>query len=266
MSVPTPKVTTCKKKRKDKYGKIDTCGLVMQSGLCPERAEHIQPMVTGFCLHGAHEGERALGASGKQLKPCHFWMTCPCPCHVKFDAMYLAAGMIRDFRDISGYEPPKNTFVMPTLDEVVLMHAASREKAEAETLIIESPDPERIPSSIKRTFHETKTGRSARGELESWVKQVCDEFLLEGYDVVCSPAWVSEQIAEAQGVKQPSQGAVDAVFKRWEAIGFAVILRKPTRFARYTEEGVKLGLDAMKLKAKQAVKSLPPSALLARRK
>src|SRR5690606_9700674 len=262
MSSPTVKVAVCKKKVKDKYGFVNPCGERTKSGLCPRRSEHIMPFVTGFCSVGAHEGQKKLGVSGRQLKPCHFWMTCPCECHIEFDRMYQAAEMVRDYRDISGYEPPKNTFVMPSLDEIVLMRAAAREREKAEALIVESPDPERIPASIKRTFNETKTGRSARGELESWVKEICDEFLVEEYDEYCTPAWVSERVARAQGVKPPSQGAVDAVFKRWERLGFAVILRKPTRFSQYTPEGIKLGLDGIKLKAKQAARSAPPSAAL----
>jgi hypothetical protein len=262
----TSKIKVCKAQRKNKWGKLEVCGERIMEGLCPERNYHLRKFLTGFCAHGLHENEKVFGPSGRQLKPCSLWMVCPCECHVKFDQMYILAGMERDYRDISGYEPPKSPYVMPTLDEVVLMRAAAAEQAAAETLVIESPDPERVPPTIKRTFRETKSGRSARGELESWVKQICDEFLVEEYDVICSPAWVSEQIAEAQGVKPPSQGAVDAVFKRWERIGFAVIDRKPTRFSRYTEDGVKLGLEVLKLKAKNAAKQPASQMSLLRRK
>jgi hypothetical protein len=56
------------------------------------------------------------------------------------------------------------------------------------------------------------------------------------------------------------------VFKRWERIGFAVIDRKPTRFSRYTEDGVKLGLEVLKLKAKNAAKQPASQMSLLRRK
>lgn len=45
-------------------------------------------------------------------------------------------------------------------------------------------------------------------------------------------------------------GAIDAVLKRWERIGFAVTSRSPNRFVKYTEAGVKFGLEFMKAKAR----------------
>ena len=44
------------------------------------------------------------------------------------------------------------------------------------------------------------------------------------------------------------------MFDRWVKLGFAVIEKKPTRFVRYTDEGIKFGLDRMKERSKRKLK------------
>jgi hypothetical protein len=110
--------------------------------------------------------------------------------------------------------------------------------------------PEIVPATIVKNFAPTPTGRAGRGELESWVHEVTDIWAVEG-GRDCTPAYVSEEIARTKGVKAPSTGAVDAVFKRWFGYGFALIGSKPTRFLAYTPKGVELGLEVMKVQAKR---------------
>jgi hypothetical protein len=120
--------------------------------------------------------------------------------------------------------------------------------------MVESPAPDIVPPTVARSYAPTATGRAARGELEGWVKEVCDIWLIEGYQMLCTPAWISEEIASAQGIKAPSVGAISAVFERWVKLGFAVVQKKPTRFIAYTEEGKRVGLEGLKIRAKQQAK------------
>jgi hypothetical protein len=170
--------------------------------------------------------------------------------------MFEMTGTPRILIENPEYKPVKSPFWMPSLEDRVLMAAAAaavsfNSKEPSTPVTIESPAPGVVPGTVARSFAPTATGRAARGELESWVRAVTDEWLVENYDFPCTPAWIGEQIAQKQGiVKPPSSGAIDAVLNRWVEIGFAVKEKKPTRFLRYTEEGVEHGLEAMKLKAK----------------
>ncbi len=246
-----PKVIRkCKALVKDDNGRASECGTILK-GECPNRREHVWTLRTGFCGIGACEGAHIIGAGGKPLKTCEEWKYCPCECHRMYDQMFQMSEMSRVLVDNSGYSPEHSQFWMPSLEDRVALLASSRAVGPIAPVMLESPLPEAIPATLRRTFAPTPTGRSARGELESWVKDVCDEYLVENYRAPCTPAFVSEAIAKAQGLAPRSVGAIDAVFKRWEELGFALIGRKPTRFVAYSPDGVHLGLDAMKLRAKQ---------------
>lgn len=261
-SSPEPTVNAkakpCKAMVKDDTGKASECA-TMAYGECPNRRAHVQKLKTGFCAIGACEGERKLGATGAVLKPCADWRHCPCECHKKIDSLFSMMGMRREYKDMSGYVPPENTFKMPSLEERAAWMAAQKAGVQdVKEIIRESPLPDVIPATIVREFNPTPTGRAARGELEAWVREICDEFLVEKYGEFCTPALVAEMVGKAKGINPPSSGAVDAVFKRWEAIGFAEIARKPTRFIAYTADGAKHGLEALKLRARDAAKSRGP--------
>jgi hypothetical protein len=114
---------------------------------------------------------------------------------------------------------------------------------------------------VRPSFTPTPTGRAARGELEAWVKEQTDIWAVEEYTFPCTPQWVAEEIGYDKGITAPSVGAVDAVFKRWEALGFATIERKPTRFTKYTEDGLKLGLEGLKRRAKMQKKLQKAAAM-----
>lgn len=222
---------------------------------------------TGFCNDGQCEGTKPRSYSGIAMKTCprvilnatlardakgkvigRTDMVCTCQCHADMDRLFEMSGMERVIQENPEYHVPKRDYWMPSLEDRV----ASSMARHADTIRhVESPAPDVVPATIERVFAPTSSGRAGRGELELYVKQVCDIWAVEKDVPVCSPAYISEQVAKRQGwAKPPSQGAIDSVLKRWVGLGFAVVEKKPTRFVRYTEEGVKLGLDAMKVRAR----------------
>lgn len=213
---------------------------------------------TGFCTAGHHEGGRYPGPSGKFNKTCTFPDVCSCDdptCHRFFDKMFSEAGMPRQVVDNSGYESETHSFLapVPTVLAAPPILSNSRPVVDAQTL--ESVAPGRVPPVRRASYGPTSSGRAARGQLEAQVNTVCTTWVIEEEKVLCTPAYISEEIAKAEGIKAPSTGAIDAVFGRWERYGYAVIGRKPTRFLQFTEEGVEHGLEYLKDKSKRQDKS-----------
>lgn len=215
-----------------------------------------QGWITGFCGMGQHEGLKPRSYSGKPMKTCMRVVrnpyndrvaNCACKCHTDLDRMFEMMGMERYVEQNPEYSPEKPTYVMPTLEERV---ALSIERRAVPTVTIESPAPEHVPATVARVFTPTATGRAGRGELELWVKQACDAWVVVQPESQCTPQWISDSIARDQSIKAPSVGAINAVFERWTKLNFALIGRKPVRFVGYTDEGVKHGLDGLKLRAK----------------
>lgn len=227
------------------------CGQLIKMGTgdpCPNRFNHVLPMITGFCSSGWHEGDEATNYAGKPAPTCKFYLTCPCKCHVELDKMFNMAEKMRELVNRSEYVPDLGGFVIP---EWSAYHMSSSDNDTDTPPVLESPAPGIVPASLARDFGPTATGRAARGELESWVKSKCDEWKIEEYQFDCTPKWIAEEISTDLGIKAPSVGAISAVFERWEKLGFAKVGKKPTRFFDYTEDGIKLGLDKMKANAKR---------------
>lgn len=244
----------CKAKVKNEFGEQVPCGTRLK-GECRNRKNHVGKYKTGFCSNGFCEGKSVRSeATGRPMKHCTEWRTCGCTCHSDMDKLFIMTRKERTFRDMSGYEPEHNPYYMPSIEERAQMHASQRSGAK-EVEVIQSPRPELVPITIKREFNETATGRQGRGQLEYRVKEFCDEYLLTKDQTPATPKYVAETIAKKYNIPAPSQGAVDAVFKRWDALGFGMIAKRPTRFIGYTPMGVKMGLDAMKLAAKQKERS-----------
>lgn len=231
---------TCPARVRD-GGKMVPCDQQLTRGLCSNRGVHVNPIVTGFCNSEWHEGL-------KINKPtCKYWMTCPCDCHTKISAMYALTGDDRPMIDNSTYLPERASFVRVSLTEAATERAVTQTKGR----IIVSQAPGIVPDFLERDFAPTETGRAARGQLESWVRRVTDIWVTEMPEN-CTPKYVGQCIMDLEGLdKPPSQGAVDSVFRRWQQIGFAVIGERPTRFTRYTIEGIRDGLEAMKARAKK---------------
>lgn len=226
---------------------------------CPDRADHMMKYKTGFCGNGYCEGTAKKSASGKPAPTCKWWKTCPCKCHSMFDQMFTMSEMPRILVDNSAYSPEHGDFKIPSLEERMRLTVLSKPNRDDVPIIIESPLPDAVPVTIAHVFTPTATGRAARGELESWVKDACDVWLVEDtmtpmtdYHQPCTPPYLAKEIASTQGMREPSVGAIDAVLKRWVVLGFAVIAAKPTRFTEYTIEGIKSGLEGCKDKAKRS--------------
>lgn len=174
--------------------------------------------------------------------------------------MFAMADMERQVVDNSGYSPEHGGFWLPTLEERAQLAALSSSRSPVAPRIEESPAPDMVPATIVRAFVPTASGRAAPGELELWVKQQCDIWLVEQERFPCTPAYLAEAIGKDQGIKPPSVGAITAVFNRWEKLGFAVIASKPARFVKYTDDGVRLGLEGCKMRYKQKRKSAEAAA------
>lgn len=246
------KLKKCKAKVR-KAGKQVTCDTEYLGDTCPQKAKgyHLLPMKTGFCSNGWCEGTKAKDWRGNPVPTCDYIYTCPCKCHDELDKLFSMTGSERIVVDSSGYVSPPRTYWIPSDDPLPVLSSNGDTPA---PVVVESPAPDRVPATVARTFTPTPTGRAARGELELWVKQHCDMWLIDEPGEPCTPAYLSAEIARDQGISPPSVGAISAVFDRWVKLGFAVVEKKPTRFVRYTDEGVKLGLEQMKARAKRLAK------------
>lgn len=268
--VDEPKVRKCKASYKDSTGAMHTCNTTMPKGQpeCKNKARHLSQHPTGFCQAGFHEGTRTRDGAGKPAKVCVEWQFCPCDCHTQLDQLFEMSGQERTPQHNPEYTRPKNHFWMPTPEERAMMAASfnSGGAVERVVVVVESPVPDAIPATVRRDFVPTPTGRAGRGQLESWVKDACDEWMVEKPGFPCTPAWIAEWVQKNKGIGTQSQGAVNAVLERWVKLGFAIVEKKPTRFTGYTPDGVRLGLDVMKAMAKADSKRKPnPTAALNRR-
>lgn len=100
------------------------------------------------------------------------------------------------------------------------------------------------------------SNRRPRGWLVTDVKRICDEYVKGNVKVTdgkpLSPYRIAKLIQETEMLSEaPSSGAVAAVLKRWEAMGFAVMTKNPFGFKDYTEEGQRLGLEEMSRRARK---------------
>lgn len=247
------KLKTCKSKVR-RGSRIEPCnrdylpGTLNNPKQCPDKSKHMLPFLSGFCHSGWHEGTKALDGKGNPAPTCKLYMTCPCDCHTKLFRLFEITGKERILVDSSGYVRPPRNYWMPEDDPTPILSRGSDVVA---PVFIESPAPDRVPATLGRTFAPTPTGRAARGQLEAWVKTACDVWLVDEPGFPCTPVYLSEEISREEGIAKPSVGAISAVFERWVKIGFAEIEKKPTRFMRYTDEGIELGLEKLKERVKR---------------
>lgn len=245
----------CKRLVKDDGLNKVPCGRRISQGVCGNESKHISKHKTGFCAKGWCEGKKALTFRGDPAPTCKMWRQCGCSCHDDFDMLFQMSGKPREVVYVSDWKPDRSEFWMPSPEDRMALLASSNVPSVSAPVIIESPAPDVVPATLRRTYTATPTGRAARGQLESWVKDQCDIWLVEEEEFPCTPKFISEEIARTQAIPAPSVGAIGAVFDRWTAIGFAIIERKPVRFISYTPEGVRLGLDGCKDKAKREKKA-----------
>lgn len=259
---PAAKLKFCTSKIRD-VAEIKVCNFKLKThplggDYCPNNDNHLYPMLSGFCKAGWCEGTKARTAKGTSAPTCKFYTNCPCECHARLNRMFQIAGNERVLVNHSEWKPE---FIVKIPPATLAVEPPSIEPRPDTPPPPEEPVAAILPAAIERSFGPTPTGRTARGELESWVKEETDawaadveaakvhpEILIRN----CTPSFVAKEVGRSQGFAPPSEGAVNAVFMRWEKLGFAVIERKPTRFAGYTPDGVKFGLDTLKARAKRA--------------
>jgi len=252
---PAPAIVNCKKTMRDPVTGISKpCPGFMKGGECVVHKKirnHLNPYVSGFCGgKNQCEGMRPKSPTGKPMKTCHLWLTCPCDCHEFISMAFAKAGRERVTMDNPEYIVDHSHFILPTAAEVAAEKAAST----INPVTIIKSDDERLPDTVVRKFTASPTGRAAKGELELYVKQCCDEYFTapNRRELTCDVKHVQQWIKSRDlTAKEPSAGAVDAVFKRWDRLGFALIGKKPTRFVMYSDEGRSLGLEGLKAKEKR---------------
>lgn len=111
----------------------------------------------------------------------------------------------------------------------------------------------------------TKSGidRRPRGFLNTDLRLLCNKVVTgelaavnedgEPYRKI-TPAIARKLLTEFDGLDKedlPSTGAIAAVFKKWERIGYAVCDEAPYGFVDFTDEGRRLGFDELEKRWKQ---------------
>lgn len=213
--------------------------------------------MTGFCQSGFCEGTKPISPSGKPVKVCHFIDMCQCECHVKVSKMFEMAGAERIVMQNPDYVP-HDSGIYEFLESYQKMKAEELPTLVKKVAVQEKPVTTADGSIVTglarsgRTFEPTQRGRAA-GQLEDEIRGICNRFLQGEFpdEEMCTPKFIAYKIAEeTDSEKTPSIGAIGAAFDRWDKIGFALIKKNPVRFVSFTVDGMTLGLEALKLRAK----------------
>jgi hypothetical protein len=235
---------------------------------------------TGFCAtisvptqSQGHEGTSPTSHSGKPMRVCTDYLHCPCSCHYDIDKMYEMIGQERPLPEqspayISHVRAQVAEFDMPSWRDAA--YDAPLSSAGGTDTPPTDEDAPMVPSrpalaglstdpnhgTVAPRFVPTPTGRRARGQLEYDVLTVCDEYAHDVYDWDhCTPKLVAERIAIMnQEPELPSTGAINAVWDRWEKLGFAKQEKKPSRFIAFVMDGSPQTLEMLKRRAKGAKK------------
>lgn len=247
-------MTTATKPKKNKY----------KSGFCNDINK------TPQC-----EGTKPVTRDGTPMPVCLDWENCPCKCHELVTQMYEMAEMEREPAEQSAeylaLQHERSAQLTLMLDSVYALTVRSRALSSSDGPDVHpgdegpfngTPSAQDGPVSTlsalvpaRPVFTRTPTGRRARGQLEYDVLQVCREYAEGVWEwEACTPKAVAEQIGKMNSVEPPSTGAINAVWDRWEKIGFAEQAKKPSRFVKFTGENTDMALDRMKGATKRAKK------------
>lgn len=222
---------------------------------------------TGFCANKQCEGTKPKSHSGKPLKTCEFWETCPCSCHELITQMYQITGMDREPPEqseeyLAWVRAERAQFVMPSVWDTDPVDGLS--SFDGTDTLPDDEGPVAVPvragngasgAAPQPVFAPTPTGRRARGQLEYDVLTVCTDFAANVFDwEICTPKAVSEEIGKRYAIEPPSTGAVNAVWDRWEKLDFAVQDKKPSRFIKFTGEHTVQHLELIKARVKREKK------------
>ena len=242
--------TSCKADVKDDSGVVSKCGnfIPRNSSECRNRRKHLWKFKSGYCMIGWCEGSASQDSTGKYVRTCHLWQSCNCDCHVTIDKMFQIANAPRILFDNPKYIRPKSPFVLPgELSGDLFAIEDHHTDTPVKSLSAPMVGSVRLPG-----YSETASGNRARGQLESEVLRVCQQFTRGQIEVEdLTPKLIALEIDE---VEPPSVGAIGAVFDRWVKIGFANCETKPVRFISFTVDGLLHGLDAMKETARRKAK------------
>lgn len=209
--------------------------------------------MTGFCTDGNHEGTRNLSLKGSLMTACKGTYViqsreynCTCECHAVFRQIFELTGIrtsttpvvpVQDY-DLIGkaYAPSVPSMSTPTVTPTAgvvaptgLLGAANDDTAR----------PLLLPIRVAPTFEPTASGQRARGQLEAEVAHV----VWGWFGGSAEPAILPMLTGNAKGAikSQPpaSDGAIYAIFKRWEKAGWCILADKPFRMVSLTEMGVR---------------------------
>jgi hypothetical protein len=203
---------------------------------------------TGHCIAGNHFGTKNLSPGGALLPSCNSGGTCKCRCHpevqdeemLAFIASTLGDEAVAALPTAPALNGPTVPITLPEAVPVLVMPA----DADVPTA------PGLPPNHADDIPEQLESGRRARGSLDFEVKTACDKYLtVYGTGTNGLTPQVCAKMIDADS--PPSSGAVDAVWRRWVSLGFAVMGSKPVHFAGYTAEGVEKGLHRMKYEAKR---------------
>lgn len=214
--------------------------------------------VTGFCNIKCCEGTKPRSASGKPMKTCTLYPGCACQCHSNLTNMYESVGMERPLATTNPeYISYSRTYWMPedadTLPDPIISNSDDTPEGDTLTKAPRAAGPPRVGALTEGTkaYGATPSGRKGRGQLEDEVRWVCNKFMKAELEGLCTPQLIAETI---DADDPPALGGIHSVLNRWVEIGFAEIAVKPTRFTNYTVEGLTLGLETLKDRAKREKK------------
>lgn len=142
--------------------------------------------------------------------------------------------------DVVADDPENDGWEDPAPAEVIDPDSAAAGAAAAEQ---DAPDAPRLP----------------RGWLETRIEEILKGIAAGGIAVpdgqLLTPHFLAKKLAELDATKEPSTGAVSAVFDRWVKCGAAVMAEKPYRFDGFTHAATEQGIPALKAATKAAKKA-----------
>lgn len=227
------------------------CGTLYTGTDCPNKLTHVLKFASGFCQMGKHEGNKPRNLDGTPARTCKLFMSCGCKCHEQIDQMFKMAGMDRIFIENPEWKP---NFIPFNPDDYVSSKDSFSSGGVDGPDDMERPPAGRVDTPARTlTERRTDTGRAARGGLEAQVFQQVRKLVDAGFggDNLITPKILADMIREEYKIPTPSTGAINAVFERWNTLGFATTAKKPVRFVSFTGKGTWVELIQMKGRIKR---------------
>lgn len=218
------------------------------------------PYITGHCQTGACEGATKKSPSGlifPQCKGTYVFrlgattkeIVCEHDCHQAFAMIRALMNEMPTPDGISPISLPPTVQETPTPSRVPIPTETAGSVAlspfAGHTSPVTPAAGQEPPSHLRpklldfsRRFPETPSGRAARGQLEENVRLQLVKAHKAGPELLATIGLQPKAVAASiNPEKPPSQGAVYAVFKRWETQGWVELADKPFRLVKVTESG-----------------------------